>query len=102
MGHYLLDVPGLGEVAVRRDVVALLLVEAGAGLDHGQLAAAHAAEGGHHVGQRSQLGGYTVTHSTGATALVNASFLISFDNILDVRVTSCAFNQSNIHICRLE
>ena len=40
--------------------------------------------------------------STGATALVNASFPISFDNILDVRVTSCAFNQSNIHICRLE
>ena len=58
--HYL-DVPGLGEVAVSRDVVALLLVEAGAGLDHGQLSAAHAAEGGHHVGQRSQLGGYTVT-----------------------------------------
>ena len=41
-------------------------------------------------------------YSTGATALVNASFPNSFDNILDVRVTSCAFNQSNIHICRLE
>ena len=35
--------------------------------------------------------------STGAKALVNASFPNSFDNILDVRVTSCAFNQSNIH-----
>lgn len=44
----------------------------------------------------------THTLSTEATALVNASFPISFDNILDVRVTSCAFNQSNIHICRLE